>query len=109
MPNAVFYRKAFWRRLRAQRLALDGFMCTTPGCPTPAIIVEHKDTRPDTPHPCAADRLDNLRSICRTCDNQTKERRAHQPERRSGGKHTVIGCDADGNPLDPAHPWRRER
>lgn len=108
MPNAVFYRKAFWRKLRLQRLRQDGYICTVEGCNQPAAIVEHTVTRPDTPHPCEVDRIDLLRSLCRDHDNQIKERRAGQPERRSGGKMTIRGSDAEGMPRDPAHPWNRE-
>lgn len=107
MPNAVFYRKAFWRKLRLRRLQQDHFQCTVEGCHQPAAIVEHTVTRPDTPDPCEVDRIDLLRSLCRQHDNQVKERKAGQPERRSGGKTTITGADADGAPLDPRHLWHR--
>lgn len=107
MPNAAYYKTPHWRNLRRQRLILDGYKCTVPGCPKPAKVVEHTVTRSDTPYPCEVDRIDLTRSLCRGHDNQTKEIRKGRPERKSGGKHTVTGCDADGLPLDPNHPWRR--
>lgn len=101
MPNAIFYRTPFWRRLRAERLKLDNYTCTVPHCGQPAKIVEHKVTRPHVDHPCEVDRIDLLTSLCPSHDNQTKERVAGQPERKSGGKHTIRGSDADGWPRDP--------
>jgi 5-methylcytosine-specific restriction protein A len=66
-------------------------------------------TRLYSAEPCAVDRIDLLRSICRTHDNQTKEIRRGSSERRSGGKFTVMGCDANGRPLDPEHPWNKRK
>lgn len=107
MPNSVFYRKAFWRKLRAQRLRQDNYRCTVEGCNQPAAIVEHTVTRPNTPDPCAVDRIDLLRSLCKLHDNQTKEKIAGRPERRGGGEYKVVGVDQTGKPLDPKHPWNR--
>jgi len=109
MPDNPFYRSSFWRSLRAQRLALDGHTCTVPGCGAVATIVEHTITRPPTAAPCSLDRLDLLRSLCRLHDNQTKELRAGQQQRASGGRHTVPGCSADGTPIDPSHRWNAPR
>ena len=42
---------------------------------------------------------ENLESACAACHSgliQAEERRGH-----------VIGCDAGGRPIDPAHPWNR--
>lgn len=108
LPNAVFYRKAFWRRLRLARLKLDNHTCTVPGCGEPAKVVEHTLTRPDTDYPCEVDRIELLRSLCQDHDNQIKERVAGQPERKSGGRFTIKGARSDGIPLDPAHPWNRK-
>jgi len=84
-------------------LTRDGHRCTVPGCGAPAAVVDHIRTRPYTSDPCPADRLSNLRSLCRTHDNQLKEGRTGT--RARGGKPVVTGCDANWHPLDPAHPW----
>src|SRR5579859_7064728 len=107
MPGNPFYHTPYWRSLREQRLKMDGYTCTVPGCHHPANIVEHTVTRGPSPEPCAADRIDMLRSFCRLHDNQIKERYAGRPERKSGGILTVPGCDARGIPIDPRHRWRR--
>ena len=43
----------------------------------------------------------NLQSLCFSCHNSAK-----QSEERLG---YAKGCDANGTPLDPAHPWRQAR
>lgn len=98
MPNDPWYKSAAWRAARAQRLTLDRHTCTVPGCGRPAVVVDHLKPRSlAMPH---------LRSLCRLHDNQVKE--DAMGRRRNGGRFTVPGCDADGVPLDPNHPWRKE-
>lgn len=108
MPNAAFYKTPIWRSLRTQRLILDGYRCTVPGCNAPAKVVDHRISRPDVPYLTDLDRIDNLRSLCRKHDNQTKEQPGKKT-RGNGGKHTVDGVDATGMPLDPNHPWHKGR
>lgn len=99
MPGDQFYRSAEWRRLRKAALARDGGRCVVPGCGKPATHVDHVMSRrkggPDT--------LPNLRSLCGAHDAQVKER--SDGTRRRDGKLTVSGCDANGWPIDPNHPW----
>lgn len=87
------YHSAAWRRLRAQALARDGHRC--PCGSTHRLTVDH--INPVRTHPHLAWRLDNLRTLCAACDN-----RRHGDKRNAAG---IWGCDADGRPLDPAHPW----
>jgi 5-methylcytosine-specific restriction endonuclease McrA len=82
-------------------LQRDGFRCTVPGCGQRASVVDHIVSR----RTAGADTLANLRSLCREHDNQVKER--ERGARRSAGKFTVRGCDANGIPRDPAHPWSK--
>ena len=107
MPGNPFYRSSFWRELREARLRLDDYRCAAPGCTRRAVVVDHIETRPDVPHPCAADRLDNTGSLCVEDDCQVKE----QPggKRRQGGQLRTRGCDAEGRSLDPNHRWNCER
>jgi hypothetical protein len=101
MPNDPFYRSDLWKTLRRARLNLDRHTCVVPGCDMPASIVDHIVPRyrggPDT--------LSNLRSLCRRHDLQIKER----PGRLERGNQGQLrpGCDVDGRPRDPAHPWFR--
>lgn len=97
MPNDPFYKTKAWREARTRRLALDGGMCTVPGCGCAAVIVDHLKPR-------SLNILD-MRSLCRTHDNQVKE--GANGRRRNGGCLTVKGCDANGVPLDPGHPWHK--
>lgn len=105
MPDNPFYRSAFWRKLRAQRLAIDHHRCTVKGCQERAIFVDHIQTRPPVPHPTPLDAIANTRSLCASHDSQVKERRRGQPERQNGGQFTVKGCDPEGRPIDPNHRW----
>ena len=64
-----------------------------------ATLVDHK-----TPH--RGDRglfwsQDNWAPLCKPCHDSVKQR-----IEKSG---RVTGCDVDGIPLDPAHPWAAER
>lgn len=72
-----------------------------PGCDRAGKVVDHIIARraggPDT--------LGNLRHLCRDHDNQVKEDATGK--RRSAGKMTVFGCDAQGRPLDPGHWWNK--
>ena len=76
-----YYSSASWRELRATCLARDGYRCVVPGCGQPAIVADHIVTRAAG----GADGIANLRSLCRTCDNQARE--------RSDGTRRVPGND----------------
>lgn len=94
-----YYRTAHWRRLRAQRLAMDKYTCVVPGCGQRAVIVDHIRSRTKG----GADTIKNTRSLCREHDNAIKERA--NGKRANGGVLTVKGCFADGTPRDPNHAW----
>jgi hypothetical protein len=66
------------------------------GCPERGVVVDHIVSR-------GPDAMSNLRHLCWAHDNSVKEDATGK--RRSGGKLTVKGCDANGNPLDPASSW----
>jgi hypothetical protein len=51
----------------------------------------------------AAIRFRRLASLCARCHNAKS--RAEQ----AGEDYLIKGCDVFGNPLDPKHPWYRER
>ena len=98
-----FYRSAEWRALRHRRLEIDNHTCVVPGCGKRATKVDHIKRRRDG----GMDALNNLRSLCGFHDNQVKEDASGK--RNSGGQPFVVGSDAGGRPLDPAHPWNSRR
>jgi len=86
--------------------ARDGFLkrnplcvvCSRKGLVVAATVVDHI-----TPHRGDMglfwDR-DNWQSLCKGCHDGFKQRLE-----KSG---RVVGCDADGVPVDPNHHWRRK-
>jgi hypothetical protein len=83
----------------------DGGRCVVPGCgSTEGLVCDHVETRPNSDLPTRADRLDNLRMLCGRHDQMAKEKSSSPGASRRQPR--VIGCDASGMPLDPAHPWR---
>ena len=94
-----FYASPTWRALRRAALERDGFLCVVSGCGRRATHVDHIERRPHVATPSAADRLDNLRSLCAFHDAQVKE--GADGRRRRGGRCAVRGADRDGWPLDP--------
>ena len=91
MSGDPFYRSSFWRRLRQQALARDKGICTTPGCLSVACVVDHIVPRSQG----GGDTLNNLRSLCRDCDNQVKERGG---KRNRGGHIKARGVSVAGWP-----------
>lgn len=96
MPGNPFYRSAAWRALSAIVKRRSGGRCEVRGCARPGEVVDHIVSR----RAGGADHPSNLRHLCRDHDNQIKE--GADGVRRSSGRLTVRGCDADGWPLDPA-------
>ena len=100
------YNTAAWKRLRRAKLDAQPTCepCSTAGRLTIANTVDHRV--PISAGGPALPGLDGLTSMCGPCHSAKTARgseagavrtaRALQPRR---------GCDADGWPLDPAHPW----
>jgi len=108
MPGNPFYQSPFWRSLRTDALKRDRYRCTVPGCMERGTHVDHIRTRPrGATIPTEADTLSNLRTLCASHDAQLKEQA--NGERRNGGRARVVGCDAEGWPLDPARGARQPR
>jgi len=87
-----------WRAIRARVLAGEPLCrdCATAGHSTPATEVDHQD------NVTANNTMENLAPLCRPCHSR-------RTARREAGVPIVYGCDADGLPLDPDHPWNREK
>ncbi len=97
------YDTARWKRLRAQHLALWPTCqpCKAIGLAVLASHVDHKHAISDGGDPYPGH--DGLESMCAPC---------HSAKTARGPEHGAIrsskprkGCDDDGNPLDPMHPW----
>jgi 5-methylcytosine-specific restriction protein A len=99
MPNDPYYRTKEWQRLRIAALARDKHTCVVKGCNERASIVDHIVSR----RRGGKDSLSNLRSLCRSHDNQTKEFKG----KRRNDSFKVKGATPDGRPLDPSHPWNQ--
>jgi 5-methylcytosine-specific restriction endonuclease McrA len=72
-------------------------MCEQAGRLAAASVVDHRE-----PHKGDVAKFwdqSGWQSLCAKCHNAAK-----QSEDRTG---RVRGCDANGLPLDPAHPWNR--
>lgn len=98
------YSTQRWQRLRRMKLREDPLceLCLKTGWPEPATTVDHlvAVSKGGDPFPP----LYALLSLCASCHN-TKTRVIEQ----LGKKFLVRGCDVHGHPLDPDHPWNRER
>jgi hypothetical protein len=97
-PWAAWYETAAWKRRRDYQLRIEPLcrMCNARGVVTPASVADHV-----TPHhgDYNAFRLGQLQSLCGSC---------HRGPKREQELHGFAsGCDAQGNPLDPEHPWNQ--
>ena len=96
---AHLYETVRWRKLRASHLHAHPccVICLALGFDTHATVVDHK--RPHRGDTRLFFDPSNLQSLCKLHHDsvkQTAEKRGLMP-----------GCDEDGNPVDPKHPWNR--
>jgi hypothetical protein len=84
-----------WQKLRRSVLA-EVPLCQycPPGVITPATEVDHKNNNP------ADNSRENLVSTCKPC---------HSIKTMSDmyGRPARMGCDAEGNPINPSHHWNK--
>ena len=89
-----------WRKRREKQLQahpLCRLHLEMRGEVVPATVADHI-----TPHNGDPELFKGaLQSLCATCHNSYKQ------ELEKSGRFR--GCDLNGYPLDPAHPWNRER
>lgn len=95
------YSTATWQRLRRLKLS-EAPLCETcedQGKITPALDVDHrvaiKAGGPAFPE------IEGLRSLCHSCHSI----KTNALDRRGGKGIAIKGCDVNGLPLDPAHPF----
>lgn len=99
------YNTARWKRLRKAHLSASPLCegCKAMGRLTPANTVDHvraiSDGGPAFPG------HDGLASYCPACHSSKTARGTEAGAVQSSKPRR--GCDADGNPLDPDHPWRK--
>lgn len=84
---------AAWGRLRASVLAGEPLCreCTRQGRTIAATDLDHRDN-----NPANNDAL-NLVPLCHECHSRKTQ--------ADLGKAVAWGCDVNGLPLDPSHPW----
>ena len=69
--------------------------CAAQGLTVPATEVDHM-------HGAWDNRIESLQPLCKSCHSRKTMAELHgRPER--------LGCDADGNPSNPLHPWNQAR
>jgi 5-methylcytosine-specific restriction endonuclease McrA len=93
------YSSQAWKDLRKAALRRDRWRCIQCG-ERRRLTVDH--IQPARTHPHMAWRIENLRTLCGSCDNKRHREKGHAAHGR-----TAWGCDELGRPLDPAHPWNR--
>lgn len=99
------YNTAAWARLRRAHLSLEPMCrgCAASGITRAANTVDHVVPISDGGHPFPGH--DGLASYCPGCHSAKTARGTEAGAIRSTKPRR--GCDAAGNPLDPAHPWKK--
>lgn len=87
-------KTARWQRVRTRQLARE------PMCRECGRAAEHVDHIKPRSRGGAVYDPANLQGLCASC--HSLKTGAYD---KQGKDWTVRGCDADGFPLDPAHPW----
>jgi 5-methylcytosine-specific restriction protein A len=101
MQRQQWYKQRHWSKVVRQQVLYNyDYRCAHCNTPLPNTgvqaqvhhIVELKRA------PRRGFDLTNLEPLCIRCHNKTHGR---------GNRGGVYGCDVDGSPRDPAHPWNR--
>jgi 5-methylcytosine-specific restriction endonuclease McrA len=91
-----FYQHAAWIKLRRQVRIENNFICSRCGKQAFGRQLHTHHRKPFASAPGLGLEKLNLKLLCRSC---------HNIEHGRG----PVGCDVDGTPLDPAHPWNQGR
>ena len=96
--HSGMYNNRAWQKRRAAQLAehpLCRLCMDLRGKVTPATVADHIE-----PHRGDLELFAGpLQSLCAPCHSSVKQ------AQESGGH--IRGCDVNGYPLDPLHPWNR--
>jgi 5-methylcytosine-specific restriction endonuclease McrA len=106
MNKAGFYQSARWRALRLIALRRDRWHCVICGSNVSGkgqARVDH--ILPVATHPALALVIDNLRTLCTTCDAQGHREKGMKTSTRHA---RFDAFNANGEPLDPSHHWHRK-
>ena len=97
------YNTGRWQRLRRQQLRACPFCegCKARDLLTVANHIDHR--RPISDGGDAFPSLDGLASLCASCHSSKTARGIEAGAVKTSKPRK--GCDANGNPLDPRHPW----
>lgn len=101
-PWRAWYKTARWQLMRRTQLSAHP-LCQCPACGegkkriTPATVVDH--VKPHRGNEALFWDPRNLESWSKGCHDSLKQ------AQEKGGR--MPGCDADGLPIDPRHPWSR--
>jgi len=93
-----FYSSSDWLKIRARQLARSP-LCEACDPPAPATDVDH--VKPISEGGAKRDPA-NLQSLCGTCH---KGKTNTQRRGLTWTPSKLRGCDVEGYPLDPEHPW----
>ena len=87
---------AAWRKLRASVLRGEPLCrhCQARGLIVVATEVDHRNGPSDN-------RLESLQPLCKPCHSKQTM--------RDMGHNVYMGCDVNGMPIDPSHPWNLEK
>jgi len=99
MARNQFYSRRPWRELREYVLSQNPIcvMCQSRGLTVLAEEVDHIVPMSKGGEPYD---LDNLQPLCKSCHSR-------KTAVDDGRRQYVSGCDANGFPLDPAHPFNK--
>ncbi len=83
-----------WQKLRASVLAGEPLCrhCKALGLVVRATDVDHMNGADDNA-------IESLQPLCHECHSRKTA--------KDNGKRVAYGCDANGTPADPSHPWNR--
>ena len=94
---------AAWRKLRKQVLAEEPLCrhCAAQGLVVPATEVDHiNNDASDNRHDPSDRSKSNFQALCKPCHSIKTMAALY-------GRPARMGCDAEGNPINPAHHWNK--
>jgi 5-methylcytosine-specific restriction protein A len=98
------YSTARWQKVRACFLAENPLCiaCLERGVTKPATEVDHRQAILQGGDPWS---WENLAAYCKRCHSA----KTMAVDRQGKDRVPIKGCDVHGYPLDPEHPWNKDR